>query len=390
MKGVAATKIMFMTSHVGLGHAARDSAIASALLRLEPGFKISFLTAKPALDYILGRGFRVHDSSYKLESFSRAIEEFFNKRIWLPRVRSWINILKQNYKVLVEDGVFDEPDVIVADEFWEAMLAGEEVKSRIIFITDLLAIEPSGFLLKRKLYEKINEYFIKSFAGFKKTLYTAYYSDNPLIDEVVGRLREKLVYIGPVSSVLDPRKTSGSRDGLTRILVVNGGTSARARVFLGGCIKLLEKLSKRHRVKARIIAGPRVSVEEIAGARGFEAEFIGFKAGLWEEYSESDLVIGRAGRTTIADLECMGVRALLVPIKNHAEQERLASAACSRRFFFECCSEDMVGSDECVRRVERLLGENVFFRDEFTCKGAFRAAMAIKYIALGDEPPFLW
>lgn len=377
-----------MTSHVGLGHAARDSAIAEALLKLKPDFKIRFLTAQPAMGYLLKKGFRVHESSYKLESFSRAVEEFLDSRVWFLRLRGWASILKRNYSVLVEDRVFDEPDVIVADEFWEVMLAGDDVKSRVIFITDLLSLEPAGSLLKKKLYARINDYLLTSFRKFNRVLYTAYYSDNPMIDRAVSFLGKKLLYIGPVSSITGCGFRREERDGTLHVLVVNGGTSARARVFLEKCVRMLKKLSARRDVEAKVVTGPRTSL----GARdyGFKLEILGFKAGLEEELSESDLVVTRAGRTTIADLECLGVKALLVPIKNHIEQERLALTACNRRPFFKYCSEDGLDSEECISKIEELVREQFTYRDYFSCKGAYRAALAIKSIATGSEPPTIW
>jgi len=268
------------------------------------------------------------------------------------------------------------------------MLAGDDVKSRVIFITDLLSLEPAGSLLKKKLYARINDYLLTSFRKFNRVLYTAYYSDNPMIDRAVSFLGKKLLYIGPVSSITGCGFRREERDGTLHVLVVNGGTSARARVFLEKCVRMLKKLSARRDVEAKVVTGPRTSLE--ARDYGFKLEILGFKAGLEEELSESDLVVTRAGRTMLADLECLGVKALLVPIKNHVEQERLALTACNRRPFFKYCSEDGLDSEECISKIEELVREQFTCRDYFSCKGAYRAALAIKSIATGSEPPTIW
>ncbi len=338
---------------------------------------------------MLKKGFRVHDSSYKLESFSRAIEEFFDSKTWFLRIRGWAGILKRNYEVLVEDGVFSEPDVIVADEFWELMLASDDVKSRVIFITDLLSLEPKGLILKRKLYSRLSSYILSMLKRFNRVLYTAYYNDNPEISRALNIIGRKLLYVGPVSSISNyNRSREGGGGGVVRILVVNGGTSARAEVFLRKCIKMLEKLSVKHEIEAKVVTGPRASIE--ASSSGFKLEVVGFKAGLEKEVVESDVAVARAGRTLIADLECCGVKALLVPIKNHVEQERLALAACSRRFYFRWCSEDELGGEKCISELEGLIREESVYRDTFSCKGAYRAALAIKSLALGLEPQVSW
>jgi len=84
--------------------------------------------------------------------------------------------------------------------------------------------------------------------------------------------------------------------------------------------------------------GERGLDETVAGYRaaGIEADCRAFIKGMAEEYRRADLVIARAGATTVAELTCVGVPAILIPYPfaadNHQEinAKELADSGAAR------------------------------------------------------------
>lgn len=365
-------RILFLTSHVGLGHATRDAAIAASLNALMPEAVIEFLTAEPAASYFKRRGFRVNEVSWSLRTFSRAVEEFVQSRFPLFRVKGWAGILQGNWEVMKEAGVLDDYDRVVSDEFWELFLAGNEVVRRTPFLTDLLGLPVMGSPLRRFIYERVNRYMLGKLRNFLRVLYLGYREEIPGLDKVGNVLRDKLTVMGPVSSLTEPVPRTGGDDGY-RVLVLNGGTSARAWKFLRGALELLRRVSKSVDIKVRVIAGPRADRGALR-SKDVNAEILGLTTDMEPMYAWSDVVIARSGRTTVADLECVGRKSVLVPISGHVEQEFIARNACSRRRDFTVCKEGELSSERCVKEFKRLLSMEGEGPSSFNCSGALRVA----------------
>ena len=74
--------------------------------------------------------------------------------------------------------------------------------------------------------------------------------------------------------------------------------------------------------------GP-AQLEEIQSAyraAGRKAEVVAFIEDMWEAFADADLVLCRAGATTLAELTVAGKAAILVPLKSAAEDHQTANA----------------------------------------------------------------
>lgn len=109
-----------------------------------------------------------------------------------------------------------------------------------------------------------------------------------------------------------PQERLLGRSGPLRVLVIGGSQGARAlneRVPAA-----IQKLSPQARPQLRHQAGRTMAVAQAAYQRcGVEAEISAFIEDMAEAYAWADLVICRAGASTIAELAAVGCAAILVP-----------------------------------------------------------------------------
>ena len=380
-------------------------AIARALRAASPRASVEWVTAEPALTYLRLWGERVLNCSESLETFSAAIEGIFNIHGFsIGRLREYLGILRRNYGVISECVDFDAYDAILADEFWELMLeAPPSIAERVIFATDLATL-PYGRGFRSAIISLIvNHYFRRAYLRFGWRVYLNSLEETPRFrwyvlagPRVAEWVRENMFVAGLATSYL-PRELperSAAREALgvsgSKLVVASvGGTSAGSLKFLSTVVKAVDiaRRSSTSNIKLVMVRGPRTPEIE-----GFRREWVvshGLLKSLTDLYMAADLLIVRPGRTTTADLECLptGVKALLVPIKGHSEQEYIAGTV-SRRFpqRFELVREGVSPKDLGLRILEALeSGRPSASRPgEGECLGSVRAAEYVLAIASGD------
>jgi len=400
-------RALFLPSHVGLGHVARDAAIARELRRLAPGLRVEWCSAEPVTSFLRALGEPLAPGCSGLESFSTVIEGLYEGRLrGLRRLGERLAILRRNWETvepLVASGGYS---LVYADEFWELVYAAPpSVKKTTVFGTDLVympyaSLRPQSLLVALIL----NHYFRGALTGFRRLLYL----NDPGVVEgkrwlllAGGRvdewLRRHAAVAGLATSYL-PGELPGRREARRRLgagedelLVVAtvGGTSTRSRRLLS-CVAeaapLLDRLAKGMGLEgARVIAvtGPRTRWEPPPGLQGL-VEARGLEPGLHTLYAAADAFVTRAGRTTTADLLCAGVPAVLVPIRGHLEQLDIA------RYMERRHGYPVLREEECspARLVERLR-EALARRPEppgSLCLGSPRAARLLASMLPGGAP----
>ncbi|MCZ6793528.1 MAG: UDP-N-acetylglucosamine--N-acetylmuramyl-(pentapeptide) pyrophosphoryl-undecaprenol N-acetylglucosamine transferase [Planctomycetota bacterium] len=112
-----------------------------------------------------------------------------------------------------------------------------------------------------------------------------------------------------------------------RVLVFGGSQGARGlnaalRRALDGLEDLRERIAWDH------VTGEadRESLEEYYRSRGWEARVSSYSVDLPRRMAGSDMVICRAGGTSVAELTVVGVPSLLVPYPHHGDQHQLKNA----------------------------------------------------------------
>ncbi len=395
-------RALFLPSHVGLGHVARDYVIASLLKRAIPKLEVEWCSAEPVNSFLDLLEARVVSSCRKLESFSSVIEDLYNGKIkGIRELASRLNILKKNYDTISELLDNERYDMVFADEFWEVMYSAPiETKSRIIFGTDILykpySFKPMDFFISLVL----NRYFKKVLPEFSELLFLndletlRKYRWYPLFGEKVKEwTRRNMKITGFVTSFLNEELPSyeQARDYLNidydsfLLVVIVGGTSTRSNVILDCVDKAswflineLKSLTKRREVIIKVITGPRTDWSSENDAIEVVKETI---PRLLNYYVAADLFISRSGRTTTADLLCLGKPAIYIPIKGHYEQEEIAKDM-EERFGYPMIKEDECFPNKLVTVIRKSLRRNYRLKNESFCSGANKAARFLERHAL--------
>ena len=375
-----------------MGHVARDYAISIVLRGLAPGVELDWCSAEPANSFLDALGERVLPDCRGLESFSQVIEDLYNGRIrGLGELGSRLGILRRNWEIVrgvLESGRYD---LVFADEFWEVVYAAPaETKKGIVFGTDILYKRYSLNPLDSFISFVLNRYFKRVLPGFGLLLFlndpetlngARWY---PLLG---GRVRdwveEHMFVAGLVTSFapgeVPARCVAREKLGIgcdEFLLVVSvGGTSTRSEALLS-CIDaaaehvidiLGKKLGKRVRVVA--LSGPRTKWEPrssyVEARRGVIPRLLDY-------YAAADVFITRAGRTTTADLLCLGKPAVLIPIRKHFEQEDIARDL-SKRYGYPVIQEDDCSAEKLVAGILEAIRRSYGAPREL-CKGVERTA----------------
>jgi len=372
-----------LSSHIGLGHAARDAALVEAMKKLLPGIEAYACTAEPALSYLRRRGVEPLPGCEEMKSLTPIVEQMYNKPMGLLAARHATEILEHNYKVLGRalsgSGVFD---LIIADEYWELIYRGPRGPlMESVFVTDFLGFPTPRNPLKKLVIDRINRYIAERLARLPRLYYAGYENDVPREHRWLLRRRETRILGGlpsyPWISTTreEARKHLGLEGEKTIITIINGGTAAAAKRFLERALCLVKRSGLGDAATVLIVAGPRTR-EKPRHYEGIELVWVGYTPVIVDYIVAADLIISRAGRTSIADIECANRPAILAPIKGHPEQEHLARAAQERNPVLRAVPENRLCGEDAVRTLHELIGAPRT-TPQGACDNALRAARTI-------------
>ncbi|MDA8295009.1 MAG: glycosyltransferase [Actinomycetota bacterium] len=150
-----------------------------------------------------------------------------------------------------------------------------------------------------------------------------------------------------------------------RLVVAFTGGSLGARRLNLAAIGLARAWAARHDLVVVHVAGERdldwarVQARDLAGANGLEYRLVGYEERLPALFAAADVVVARAGASTIAELTVIGTPSVLVPLPGapgdhqRLNAERLAEAGAA------LLVEDAAASaEELARVLDALLGED--------------------------------
>ena len=130
----------------------------------------------------------------------------------------------------------------------------------------------------------------------------------------------------PISSVAVPEKRFQNRTGPLRLLVVGGSLGAQA---LNECLpRALALIDASERPVVTHQAGEKhlQALQKNYANEGVKADAVAFIDDMARRYAEADLVICRAGATTIAELAAGGMASVLVPYPHAVDDHQTANA----------------------------------------------------------------
>jgi len=123
------------------------------------------------------------------------------------------------------------------------------------------------------------------------------------------------------AELADPAQRIGARTGAAQLLVIGGSLGARALNETVPAALALMPAAQRPRVRHQ--GGRTVEAAQAAYARhGVEGEVSAFIEDMPAAYAWADLVICRAGASTIAELAAAGCAALLVPFPHAVDDHQ--------------------------------------------------------------------
>jgi UDP-N-acetylglucosamine--N-acetylmuramyl-(pentapeptide) pyrophosphoryl-undecaprenol N-acetylglucosamine transferase len=295
-KSLNQTDIGFFCSPIGLGHAARDIAIAQFFDKNS----VKFVTGCGAAGLFSEYGFSVNDS-YKPPKFDVQNGVLHDSLKWLWQYYQYYKDCK---KIAVEFIKNQNPRLVVSDEDFASLIISQQKNIPTVLITDILQTRFTkgiGSLIEKKMNQSMKSIIKKC---------------NVVILPEFGQDQENLRYVGPIV-----RTTKSTREELRKkfsftkktIIVSVGGTDA-GEFLVKKTIEVFSKL--KGDLELVVVSGPSLKLDNKENIRN-----LGFVKNLHEMIFASDLVISLAGKSTIDESKAYGTPGIFIPIKNHFEQE---------------------------------------------------------------------
>jgi UDP-N-acetylglucosamine--N-acetylmuramyl-(pentapeptide) pyrophosphoryl-undecaprenol N-acetylglucosamine transferase len=154
-----------------------------------------------------------------------------------------------------------------------------------------------------------------------------------------------------IAAVAEPGSRFADRSGPLRLLVIGGSLGAQA---LNTCVPAAIArlpLDRRPIVVHQSGRDHLAALEASYAEAGVEATLLPFIDDMAARYAEADLVIARAGATTIAELACAGLASMLVPFPHAVDDHQTVNA----RFLVDRGAALLIPQRELTP--ERLAGE---------------------------------
>jgi len=175
--------------------------------------------------------------------------------------------------------------------------------------------------------------------------------------EAFGEATAVLITGNPVRSEIadmaPPENRYRARGGRLRVLVMGGSQGARVlNTTVPDALALVPE-DTRPRVLHQAGASHLQSVRRRYEERGVAAEVADFIVDVASRYAEADLIICRAGATTVAEIAAAGIASLLVPYPHAVDDHQLVNA----RFLADRGAALLIPQSEFTpQRLAELLG----------------------------------
>ena len=174
---------------------------------------------------------------------------------------------------------------------------------------------------------------------------------NPVRQAILGVLSER------DALARRARREFGLEEGRSTVLVF-GGSQGALRIneaAIGAC----ERLAGRADLQILLITGPahldRFRGRLSSNATGLLVRVVGFVDHMELAYAVSDLVVSRAGATTVAEVSCCGIPSILIPYPYATGQHQQANArALERAGGASVVADELLSAEALASRIEAL------------------------------------
>lgn len=340
-------KILYISGSMGLGHIARDLAIAKELHSQFPDIEIQWIAYEPALSILIGAGEKTvpqvnlyANENIQAEATSKGPALSIQMYVF-KSLGKWLLQNTNVVKKLLNEGGFD---LIIGDETYDLDIAMIlkllKLDIPFVMIYDFLgldAMSKNPFINLIGFF--INKLWSLDYKTFTKDKNLALFVGEPedIQDKRFGfalpnkREHAKKYYnfIGnilpfDVNDYLD-KKSIGQRLGYSDkplVICSIGGTSI-GKELLELCAKaypyVKEKIPDLHIV---FVCGPRVKPELLDIPK--ELDVRQFIPNLYEHFAACDLAVVQGGGTTTLELLALKKPFIYFPLIGHTEQENVS------------------------------------------------------------------
>lgn len=342
--GAVAPRVLYISGSIGLGHVARDLAIADALRRLRPGVEIEWLAGEPARQTIEAAGETLmaeSDVFQETRLAERTAGEFsLNLMSYVARVTpAWVRSVRAVLALTKRRRY----DLVIGDETYLlafAYILRPRLKTvSFTMIYDFLGADA----VTRNPFERLLAYLLnRVLCGGRKgkpfpfdlTLFIGRPQDVP--DRPFGPglpnrrdyARRNLQFVGYVfpfePKALDQAQVRArlGYDERPLVLCSVGGTAVGApllRLCATAYPRIKEQLPDARMI---LVAGPRIDPAALTVPSGVEIR--GYVPRLYEHLAACDVAVAQAGGTTALELTALRRPFAYFPLEGHFEQTLVA------------------------------------------------------------------
>jgi deazaflavin-dependent oxidoreductase (nitroreductase family) len=402
------TRVLYVSDSIGLGHAARDLAIARELRRLNPEVEIVWLAGDPARRLIAEAG----------ETLLPETEAFAHETGVAENTSGEFSLNVLHYALRAQSAwkkavaAFEEVtakypyDLLIGDESYEidAALSDQPELKKVPFVMiyDFVGLDA----MSRSPLERLMAYrFNWLWGGGPRgkpptqedlTLFIGEPEDVP--DKPFGFLlpnrreyaRRYYHFVGYAfpfdpADYTDKKKVRAALgyDAERPLVVCSvGGTSVGAdllRLCAASYPHIQERLED---VRMVLVCGPRIDPTTIEVPPGVEVR--GYVARLYEHFAASDVAIVQGGGTTTLELTALRRPFIYFPLEDHFEQNLVVAKRLARHGAGERLLYSKTTPEKLAGAVVGQLGREVNWLPIPT-DGARRAAQLIHELAQGQD-----
>lgn len=289
------------------GHVFPGIAIGQAIARMKPGASITFAGTPRGLE-----GTIVPKMGWRLISVgSTSIKDRKGAFKALAYLRLPFSILSA-MRVLKKE----KPDVLIGIGGYAA---GPLTLAASIMKIPTAIVEPNA----------IAGFTNRMLGKFAKRIYTGFSEASSFFPE------EKVVLAGnPVRQEIAALRRIGSYNHAVTTIFCFGGSQGALAVnrAMVSALPYLAQAKKQVRFIHQV--GGTEDIDSVKGSyvkNGFEADVFKFTDSIWEQYSSADLIVARAGATTVAEISVIGIPAIFIPYPYAADDHQRANAMAVER-----------------------------------------------------------
>jgi UDP:flavonoid glycosyltransferase YjiC (YdhE family) len=396
-------RILYVSGSIGLGHAARDLAIARELRRLRPAVEIDWLAGEPGRRLLVDAGENVLGGPSAVDDTAtvEAVAGAFRASLvdyMVHAGRPWIETVLAFARVTRRCGY----DLVIGDEAYEVSIGlAWLLRDRPPFVVlfDFMGFDPTSSRLRERAGAyAVNQLWIQTDRRHWRRqsalmLFLGEAEDvpdrrlGPLLPNRRAHARACYQFCGHALP-FDPAELA-DRGELRRrlgydeaplVIAAIGGTAV-GRELLQLCIDAYPALTELvPGVRLVLVCGPRLDPASFEVPDGVAVR--GYVPKLYEHLAACDVAVVQGGGTTTLELTALRRPFLYFPLEGHCEQEvavagRLARHGAGMRMTFSRTTPD-----ELAVRVAGLVGTEPDY-PPIASDGARRAAEAALRLADG-------